>query len=101
MEELGELGTGVRVDGFISVDRAFFERDVFDVAPSLLGCCLERSASSGVVAIRIPEVEAYAGERDPGAHAYRGRTARNASMFGAAGHALGSASGRERVCQYV
>ena len=74
------------MDGFIPVSRVFFERNVFDVAPTLLGCYLERSDSSGTVGIRITEVEAYAGERDPGAHAYRGQTARNATMFGAAGH---------------
>ena len=74
------------VDGFTPVDRAFFERDVFEVAPTLLGCYLERSDASGTVGIRITETEAYAGERDPGAHAYRGQTARNATMFGEAGH---------------
>lgn len=47
------------------------------VAPGLLGCVLRL----GGVAVRIVEVEAYEGADDPASHAWRGRTARNASMF--------------------
>ena len=55
---------------------------VLDVAPRLLGAVLRH----GEVACRITEVEAYDGPRDPGSHAYRGQTARNAVMFGPPGH---------------
>ena len=72
--------------GYREATRSFFERDVLAVAPDLLGCVLQRVDPSGAVAMRITEVEAYAGERDPGAHAYRGKTRRNETMFGPPGH---------------
>ncbi|MDJ0381236.1 DNA-3-methyladenine glycosylase [Streptomyces sp. G-G2] len=67
--------------------RAFFDRPVIEVAPDLLGRTLVRRTTQGPLELRVTEVEAYEGEADPGSHAYRGRTARNASMFGPAGHA--------------
>jgi len=57
-----------------------------DVAPWLLGAQLTHSDDDGVVTVRITEVEAYLGPDDPGSHAFRGKTARNATMFGPAGH---------------
>ena len=54
---------------------------VLDVAPRLLGAVLRHDE----VAVRITEVEAYDGPNDPGSHAYRGRTDRNAVMFGPPG----------------
>ena len=67
--------------------RGFFDRPAEEVAPELLGRFLERSSPDGTVMVRITEVEAYAGERDPASHASRGRTSRNAVMFGRPGHA--------------
>lgn len=67
--------------------RDFFDRPVVDVAPDLLGRTLLRNTPDGPITLRLTEVEAYDGETDPGSHAYRGRTARNAAMFGPPGHA--------------
>ncbi|MFG2619928.1 DNA-3-methyladenine glycosylase [Streptomyces sp. NPDC048507] len=69
------------------LSRSFFDRPVLTVAPDLLGRTLVRRTPEGPLELRITEVEAYEGEADPGSHAYRGRTARNASMFGPPGHA--------------
>jgi DNA-3-methyladenine glycosylase len=63
----------------------WFERDPLELAPLLLGGVLRRADASGAVAVRITETEAYRGSDDPGAHTFRGRTARNATMFGPAG----------------
>ena len=67
--------------------REFFARPSVPVAPDLLGCVLEHQTEAGLVAVELTEVEAYAGASDPASHSYRGRTARNAVMFGPPGHA--------------
>jgi DNA-3-methyladenine glycosylase len=67
--------------------REFFARPATQVAPDLLGCVLAHQTAEGLVAVRLTEVEAYAGESDPASHAFRGRTARNAVMYGPPGHA--------------
>jgi DNA-3-methyladenine glycosylase len=67
--------------------REFFHRAATDVAPDLLGCVLWHDSPAGLVALRLVEVEAYEGLADPASHAFRGRTARNAVMFGPPGHA--------------
>jgi DNA-3-methyladenine glycosylase len=62
--------------------RPFFDRSVHEVAPELIGATLLVGGVGGV----IVEVEAYR-HTDPAAHSYRGRTDRNAIMFGPAGYA--------------
>jgi len=62
--------------------RSWFDRPVLELAPLLLGCELVGRG----IRLRITEVEAYVGAQDPGSHAYRGISARNATMFGEPGH---------------
>lgn len=66
----------------MKLGREFFARSVHEVAPDLVGATLLVDSIGGT----IVEVEAYDHE-DPAAHGYRGKTARNASMFGPSGHA--------------
>ena len=60
--------------------------DVLIAARRLLGCVLEADTPDGTVSVRLVEVEAYRGADDPASHCYRGRTPRNAVMWGPAGH---------------
>ena len=73
-----------RETGFL--DREDLSLDVVAAAVRLLGCTVEADTSDGMVAVRLVEVEAYRGADDPASHSYRGRTDRNAVMFGPAGH---------------
>ncbi len=58
------------------------------VAPRVLGARLVSEVAGERVVVRLTEVEAYGGAgEDPGSHAYRGLSPRNATMFGPPGHA--------------
>lgn len=71
----------------VTHERDFFARDPVDLAPHLLGAVLAYDAEEGRVAVRLSEVEAYRGVGvDPGSHAFRGMTRRNAVMFGEPAH---------------
>ena len=65
------------------LSREFFARSVHEVAPELIGVTLLVNGVGGP----IVEAEAYESAVDPSAHGFRGRTSRNASMFGPPGRA--------------
>jgi len=75
--------TGVRAPSRLAA--AFFDRDAALVAPDLLGALISTGTGEQRATARIVEVEAYRGADDPGSHAFRGRTPRNAAMFGPPG----------------
>ena len=64
---------------------AVLDGPVLEVAPRLLDAVLRHETGAGAVSVRLTEVEAYDGPGDPGSHAFNGRTARNAVMFGPRG----------------
>jgi DNA-3-methyladenine glycosylase len=69
------------------LDRKFYRCDTLQVARALLGKKLVRRINGIELAGMIVETEAYCGEADSACHAHRGRTPRNAVMFGEPGHA--------------
>jgi DNA-3-methyladenine glycosylase len=71
----------------VAIDRQLFDSAADVAAPLLLGALLTHETPTGRVTVRLTEVEAYSGQGlDPGSHAHRGRTNRNAVMFGPSGY---------------
>jgi DNA-3-methyladenine glycosylase len=60
--------------------------DVLDASRRLLGSAIVADTPEGEIRLRLVEVEAYRGADDPASHSFRGRTPRNAVMWGPAGH---------------
>ena len=87
----GLPAAGPLADGPHAGLRELLSADARRVAPLLLGALLTHEGPDGLVSVRLTEVEAYLGPHDsqhpdPGSHTFRGPTARNAPMFGPAGH---------------
>jgi DNA-3-methyladenine glycosylase len=71
----------------IILNRKFYNRPTLKVARELLGKKLIRRIDGTELSGIIVETEAYCGQKDSACHAHRGRTSRNAVMFGPPGHA--------------
>ena len=64
---------------------SFYDRPTLEVADDLIGKMLCRRINNRIVKMPLTEVEAYDGFDDKASHAHRGKTARNAVMFGPSG----------------
>jgi DNA-3-methyladenine glycosylase len=64
------------------LDNLFFQRDVLEIAPNLIGKIIVRRFENGEIKrYRITETEAYRGEEDLACHASKGRTKRTDIMY--------------------
>ena len=68
-------------DGYRRLTPGELPQETQALARALLGCVIVRRSPDGTAAGRIVETEAYP-LRDPACHAFTGRSARNATLFG-------------------
>ncbi len=68
------------------VPLSFFQQDVLDVAPQLLGKYIVRKIKNESIRHIVTEVEAYRGEEDLACHASKGKTPRTRIMYLSGGH---------------
>ena len=67
------------------LEKSFFERDVLEVAPELVGKILVTNIDGVERRLMITETEAYRGEEDTACHASKGRTNRTDVLYREAG----------------
>jgi DNA-3-methyladenine glycosylase len=75
-----------QVNNLVPLGFSFFQRDVLEVAPDLLGKNIVIQNGNQILSYAITEVEAYRGEEDKACHASKGRTSRTEIMYHAGGH---------------
>lgn len=75
-----------RIMNILKISPDFFTQDTVTVAEQLLGMQLVRIINGTIVSGMIVETEAYRSD-DPACHGFRGKTERNAALFGNVGHA--------------
>lgn len=71
---------------YMVLPQSFYDRSTLRIAQELLGCFLVRRTGGRERSLRIVETEAYKGFVDSASHASRGKTDRNAVMFGPPGY---------------
>ena len=72
---------------FKCLSESFYRQSTLKLARQLLGKFLFRRTKSGLYIGKIVETEAYLGEKDLACHSSKGKTKRNAAMFGSPGRA--------------
>ncbi len=72
---------------FNTLDHLFYQKNTVSLAKVLLGSLLVNESDEGITSGFIVETEAYLSKNDPACHASKGKTKRNAVMFGPPGRA--------------